>query len=329
MKGYLKVNNEEIKLLPNRLQFFPVMMFAMVMGFSGLAIVYKKAHEILGWGELIADILAYLSIVLFATILVTYLLKIFKYTEQFKQELSHPIRINFFAAISISFVLISILTKEINYDISFICFSIGAILHLFFTFNTLSFWINKAVEVQHSNPAWFIPIVGNLIVPVGGVGYFSNSVLMFYFSIGIFFWMIMLSIILNRIIFHKQFAQKFMPTLFILIAPPSIGLVAYIKMTNTLDMFAMILFNLGLFFTFLLLFMYKNFLKIQFFISWWAFTFPLATIALATMLVYSKLQEVIYLYFSYLFIVAVTIVVAIVAVNTVKHMLKREICIME
>ncbi len=323
------MNNEEIKLVPNRLQFFPVMMFAMVMGFSGLAIVYKKAHEILGFSIVVADILAYLSIALFITILVTYITKIFKYNDQFKQELSHPIRINFFAAISISFVLISILTKPMNYDIAYFCFFIGALLHLFFTFNTLNFWINKSVEIQHSNPAWFIPIVGNLIVPVGGVGFFSNTILMFYFSIGIFFWIIMLSIILNRIIFHKQFAPKFMPTLFILIAPPSIGLVAYFKMTQTIDMFAMILFNLGLFFTLLVLFMYKKFLKIQFFISWWAFTFPLATVALATLLMYEQLHDSIYLYLSYGLILFLTIVITIVAYNTILHMLKKEICIME
>jgi tellurite resistance protein len=136
----------------------------------------------------------------------------------------------------------------------------------------------------HSNPAWFIPIVGNLIVPIGGVGFVDNALLLFYFSIGIFFWIIMLAIILNRIIFHHQFAQKFMPTLFILIAPPSIGLLSYFKLTQSLDMFANILFNLGLFFTLLLLFMYQSFLHIKFFISWWAFTFPLATIALASML---------------------------------------------
>ena len=99
------------------------------------------------------------------------------------------------------------------------------------------------MDIHHSNPAWFIPIVGNLVVPVGGVGIFSNEILMFYFSIGIFFWIIMLSIILNRIIFHKQFAAKFMPTLFILIAPPSVGLLAYFKMFQTLDLFAVILYS--------------------------------------------------------------------------------------
>lgn len=323
------MEEENIKRIPNRLEFFPVTIFAVVMGLSGLSLVLKKAHEVLNFSAIFGNILSVLTVIVFVAILGTYLVKILKYTRIVKEELNHPVRINFFAAISISFILISMIIKSTNEDISFILFYIGALLHLFFTFYTLRFWITQNIEILHSNPAWFIPIVGNLIVPIGGIGYLDNSILMFYFSIGIFFWIIMFTIILNRIIFHHQFAQKFIPTLFILIAPPSIGLLSYFSLTQSLDMFANILFNLGLFFTLLLLFMYKNFLNIKFFISWWAFTFPLATITLATMLMYEQTNKPFYAYLSYFFILFLSLVVAIVAYNTLKHIFKKEICIME
>ena len=320
---------EAIKRIPNRLEFFPVMMFAIVMGLSGLSLVLLKAHEVLNLSAVLGNIVSLLAVMVFIVILGTYMLKIVKYTQMVKEELAHPVRINFFAAISISFILISMIIKSVNANVAFLLFCIGAALHLFFTFYTLRFWITQNVEILHSNPAWFIPIVGNLIVPIGGVGFIDNAILLFYFSIGIFFWIIMLAIILNRIIFHHQFAQKFMPTLFILIAPPSIGLLSYFKLTGTLDMFAHILFNLGLFFTLLLIFMYQSFLNIKFFISWWAFTFPLATIALASMLMFEQTNKAFYAYISYFFILFLTIVVIIVAYNTLKHILKKEICIME
>jgi tellurite resistance protein len=248
------MDNESIKLVPNRLQFFPVMMFAIVMGLSGLSLVYGKAHEVLGVNKIFYELLSYFTIAVFFIILITYFTKMMKYHDEVKQEFSHPIRINFFAAISISFILVSILFRPINIQVSLSLFTVGTVLHLFFTFYTLSFWINKSLNIQHSNPAWFIPIVGNLIIPVGGVGFLSNSVLMYFFSIGIFFWIIMFAIILNRIIFHDQFAQKFMPTLFILIAPPTVGLLAYYKMSHEFDIFAMILYNLGLFFYTIIIF---------------------------------------------------------------------------
>jgi len=320
---------EEIKRIPNRLEFFPVMMFAIVMGLSGLSLVLLKAHAVLNLSAILGNVVSFLAVIVFVVILGTYALKIIKYTQMVKDELAHPVRINFFAAISISFILISMIVKNINENVAFVLFIMGALLHLFFTFYTLRFWITQNVEILHSNPAWFIPIVGNLIVPIGGVGFVDNAILLFYFSVGIFFWIIMLSIILNRIIFHHQFAQKFMPTLFILIAPPSIGLLSYFKLTGSLDMFAHILFNLGLFFTLLLIFMYQSFLHIKFFISWWAFTFPLATIALASILMFEQTNGAFYAYLSYFFILFLTIVVIIVAYNTLKHIIKKEICIME
>ena len=45
----------------SRLQFFPVMMFAVIMGFSGITLAYKKASEILLLPEIIYQILSYIT----------------------------------------------------------------------------------------------------------------------------------------------------------------------------------------------------------------------------------------------------------------------------
>jgi len=322
--------DESIKSIPsNRLQFFPIMMFATIMGLTGLALVYQKVNEVLTFPLILSKILGYGSTVLFFILIISYLMKIIKFRNEVKAELSHPIRVNFFAAVSISIMLIAVFYKSTLPMFSEILFYIGAGLHLFFTFYTIKFWINNNLEVVHSNPAWFIPIVGNLIVPIAGVGFVNDSVLYFYYSIGIFFWIILFSIILNRIIFHKQFAPKFMPTLFILIAPPAIGFVSYIKLTNSLDFFAHMLFSLGLFFTILVFVMYKNYINIQFFISWWAFTFPMAAITLATILMYELSHFWFYSVLVYFFTAVTSIIVFLVAKETISHMFKKEICIME
>ena len=313
----------------NRLQFFPIMMFAIVMGFSGLTIVFQKAAAWFGFPHLLGISLAYIDTAIFAIISITYLVKMARYPAETKQEFNHPVRINFFAAISISLLLLAIIYNEISMSIAKFFWYPGAILHLFFTFYTLSFWINRNLEINHSNPAWFIPIVGNVLVPVGGAAFIDQSILMFYFSTGIFFWIIMLPIIFNRIIFHHQMAEKFIPTLFILIAPPAVGVIAYFKMTHSFDFFASFLYNIGLFFTLLLFFMYKSFMKLKFFISWWAFTFPLAAVTISTMLAYHKTGNAAYNILSYLFLAVTTIVVLIVAYQTVIHMKIREICIQE
>ena len=321
---------EMIKSIPSdRLQFFPIMMFAIVMGLAGLTLVYKKVSEALFLPSIIYLVMMICTTIIFFIILYFYLLKIMKHKNEVKKEFSHPIRINFFAASSISILILSMIYRNTIDPLAQIFFIVGAVFHIFFTFYTIKFWINNNLEMQHSNPAWFIPIVGNLIVPIAGKGFIDDSVLYFYFSIGIFFWIILFSIILNRIIFHNQFAPKFMPTLFILIAPPAIGFISYVKLTGNLDFFAQILFNLGLFFTILVFVMYKNFINIKFFISWWAFTFPMAAITLATILMYELTHKGFYAILSYILMVITSVIIVLVARQTIIHMNKKEICIME
>jgi len=313
----------------NRVKFFPIMMYAMVMGMSGLTMMYQKTALCLGFSEMIGTVLMVLSTALFAVISLIYLGKYIKYAPVVKKEFSHPIRLNFFAAISISMLMLAIIYKEVNVNISALFWYGGTALHFYLTMHTISFWINHNQELDHSNPAWFIPVVGNVLVPVGGIGFASQGVLMYFFSCGIFFWVILFAILLNRIIFHHQLAVKFMPTLFILIAPPAVGFIAYYKMFGVIDFFATMLFNLALFFTLLVAFMYKNFVKIKFFISWWAFVFPLAAMSISAMLMYHEIKDAMLLALSYVMVGVTTVVISIVLYQTVAHMFKGEVCVQE
>ncbi|MCD4758900.1 MAG: SLAC1 anion channel family protein [Arcobacteraceae bacterium] len=305
------------------------MMYAIVMGMSGLTITYQKAALWLNFPHIIGSSLMYLTTAIFVGVSITYGMKLFTYASAVKNEFSHPVRINFFAAVSISMLMLAIIYKEEFPTVSAIFWYPGVLLHFYLTMHTIAFWIKDNQELSHSNPAWFIPIVGNVLIPVGGIGFASNGVLMYFFSVGIFFWIILFSLILNRIIFHHQLAVKFMPTMFILIAPPAVGFIAYFKLFGVIDTFAMMLFNLALFFTFLVAFMYKSFLKIQFFISWWAFVFPIAAMAISSMLMYHVLNDFALMMLSYVMIAATTVIILIVIYQTVLHMTKNEICIQE
>ncbi|MEA1914321.1 MAG: SLAC1 anion channel family protein [Campylobacterota bacterium] len=324
-----ELKQEEQPKEQNRLKFFPIMMYAIVMGMSGLTITYQKAGEWLGFPHIFGTIFMIITTAIFFIVTAIYLKKYFTYKMAVKKEFAHPIRINFFAAVSISMLMLAIIYKEVNPTISAIFWYPGTLLHFYLTMHTIVFWINNNQELAHSNPAWFIPIVGNILVPVAGVGFASTGILMYFFSVGIFFWVILFAVILNRIIFHHQLAGKFMPTLFILIAPPAVGFIAYFKLYGQIDAFAMVMFNLGLFFTLLVAFMYKNFLKIKFFISWWAFVFPIAAMAISSMLMYTKTQDPILLVLSYVMVAVVSAIIAVVIYQTIIHMKKHDICIQE
>ena len=75
-----------------------------------------------------------------------------------------------------------------NHSVAHGFWIVGVTVHLVFTLYVMSVWIHhEGLEVHHINPAWFIPVVGNVLVPIAGthLGYTETS--WFFFSIGIVF----------------------------------------------------------------------------------------------------------------------------------------------
>jgi tellurite resistance protein len=312
------------------LEHFPVQLFAIVMGLSGLAIVFAKAYHLLDFSYWFYATILFIDTVLFLVIFTAYMLKLLHYTDAVKKEFYHPIKSSFMAAISISFLLLSIAYYDFAPTLSVLLWYIGAPLQLAFTLIVIRYWIHNELKVVHSNPAWFIPIVGNVLVPIIGVEAAPVYVSLFFFSLGMFFWIVLFTIMMNRIIFHHPLAQKLVPTFFIFIAPPAVGFVSYLRITDgSIDMFAMFLYFIALFTLLLLLFMIRMYDTKVFYISWWAYTFPLAAITIATLM----MQMIFHNTFTYLasmgLIAFTTLVVGFVAFKTIQAYRAKRICISE
>jgi tellurite resistance protein len=212
-----------------------------------------------------------------------YAAKVIKFKAAASKEWAHPIKMNFVPAVSISLILLSIAWLPISAPYSKLLWTAGVVLHLILTLYVMTQWMHHSkFEIVHLNPAWFIPVVGNILVPIAGVEHAPIEVSWFFFSIGIIFWPVLLTIIMYRVIFHASMPERLMPTLFILIAPPAVGFISYLKLTGEVDAFAQLLYHSALFFTLLLFTQVRHFASLKFFLSWWAYSFPLAAITIAT-----------------------------------------------
>lgn len=312
------------------LEYFPVQLFAVIMGVSGLAIVFAKAYHLIDMPYWIYGTVLLVDTILFLGIFTAYMFKWLLYPEAVKKEFYHPIKSSFMAAISISFLLVSIAYYDFAPTVSILLWYIGAPLQLAFTLIIIRFWVHNDLKVVHSNPAWFIPIVGNVLVPVVGVEAAPVWLSLFFFALGMFFWIVLFTIMMYRIVFHHPLAKKLVPTLFILIAPPAVGFVSYIRMTNgSIDMFSMFLYFIALFTLLLLLFMVRMFDTKQFFISWWAYTFPLAAMTISTLLLHMALHTTLTYLGSLLLMLLTTLVVGFVTIRTVQECRAQKICIEE
>jgi tellurite resistance protein len=313
-----------------RLKFFPVSFFAVIMGLTGFAIALQRAETILNFPAGFGQIFTWLSAGIFILLIVLYAGKLLRFRQEVQKELAHPIRLSFFPTVSISIVLLSIALHPTNSCASFLLFVVGASLHLVFTLYVLSRWIGQTTfEIHHSNPSWFIPVVGNILIPIVGVEYELIEISWFFFSVGLMFWLVFQTIIFNRIIFHHPLPERLVPTLFILIAPPAVGFIAYVKLVGAVDNVARVLYYFALFIVLLLVTLYRKFYGIKFFLSWWAYSFPLAAITMASMLMFSKTGMNFYQFLSWFFLAVLGIVIAMLTIKTLKAVANREICVEE
>lgn len=267
------------------LMHVPVPLFAVVMGITGLGIAWRKAAHVLHVPALVGEAVVALAAVLFVAIAGLYALKWARFPQAVAHEFNHPIRANFFPAASIGLLLLSIGALPHSEALALALWTVGATAHVSLTVTLLKRWILRDTQIVHSNPAWFIPIVGNILVPLTGMHFGQEEVSWFFFSIGVVFWMVLLTVVIYRIVFHAPLPAKLLPTLFILLAPPSIGYLSYMALTGgeaaVLDGFARVLLYIALFKALLLVAMAPTFFKVPFAVSWWAFTFPSAALTVA------------------------------------------------
>lgn len=315
--------------MKNKIQNFPVTSFSAVMGLTGLSIVLGKFYHLQLIPKIFYDVSLFFVLSVFLLFILMYSLKFVLFPEEVKGDFNHKIRTNFFSAISISLLLLSVAFYTYYPLLAIPIWWVGLILHTFLTFRTIRFWIENSFDIKQFNPAWFIPVVGNLLIPITGVDLLPSIVSYFYFAVGLFFWIILFSLFLYRTIFHDHLPEKFIPTFFILLAPPAIGFVSYIRLTASWDNFSLLLLLLSYFFLILLATMYKKFFGLRYYISWWAFTFPLTAVTVASLVALQITKYIEFLIISWLMLGVTLIAILIVSAHTIKNIVSGEICVKE
>jgi tellurite resistance protein len=140
-------------------------------------------------------------------------------------------------------------------------------------------------QVAHATPAWIIPVVGlldvPLAVPVLGLPP-MHGLMVFALAVGLFFAVPLFTLIFSRLLFEPPLPDALKPTLLILVAPFAVGYSTYTLTTGQTDVFAQALFMLMLFVLAVLIGQLRHLpICCPFRVSWWAVSFPLAASAIA------------------------------------------------
>ncbi|MEO8938397.1 MAG: hypothetical protein ABI277_09360 [Burkholderiaceae bacterium] len=103
-------------------------------------------------------------------------------------------------------------------------------------------------------------------------------------AVGLFFAVPLFTLIFSRLLFEPPLPDPLQPSLMILLAPPSVGMSAYVATTGQVDLFAQALYALTLFLLAVLVSRLRSLTRCcPFGVSWWAVSFPLAAAAIAAL----------------------------------------------
>lgn len=326
---------------PMRLQNFHITFFAIALGMAGFALVVQKlagtgGSGLLPWLETTATVLVYLALAVFAATLLLTLAKLIRYPKEIARELNHPVKLNFFPLIAKILLVLSVIYLERNMSVSYGLWLAGAVLQFAASLIIISTWMRHThFAIEHMSPAWFIPVVGSLIVPIAGVAHGFVEISWFFFAVGLVFWMILFAIATYRMVFHEPISERLMPTLFILFAPPAIALIAYTKLTAMTeagigpDVFARLLYFISLFLFMLVFMRIRELVRVKFYLSWWAYSFPLAAHTLATLVMFHLTHVAFYKKLALAEAGLLALIVALLIIRTIRAASRAELCVEE
>lgn len=316
----------------DRLTHFPVSLFSAVMGLGGVALAWRRATRV--WDVPSWPFETFLALAILAFILVAglYALKWVRHTDAARAELRHPVRMAFAPTITISILILATALSDLAPTVATVLWWIGAVTHFVAMVAVISAWFERAdITAGTITPAWFIPVVGNVVTPLAAPEIGSIDLAWFSFGVGVVFWLALLPLLLQRLLTHEHpLPDKLLPTMAIFTAPPAVAMVSWQSLTGAqADPVSRILFAAAMIFLVLLLAQAARLRRLPFAVTYWAYTFPTAAAAVAALAMADQTTLVAHDVVAVALLALATILVLFVSALTARAAARREICVPE
>jgi len=274
---------------PAPLKFFASAWFALVMGLTGLALAWHRAAPVMG--ELagsVAFVLACTAAAVFVALAAAYVARARRYPDAFREDFTHPVRHPFLAAIPVSVILLATAAVAISGPTALAnaAWWLGSVAQFAVTVWVVAKWWRGnqpgGLAWASLTPALFIPIVGNVLVPLAGVPLGHGDWSAAQFAIGAFFWPVVHVLILVRLATQGSWPERLQPAVFIFVAPPAVIGLALVQFGAPAAL-AWGAWGIALFSLVAALTQWRRIAALPFAIPHWALSFPLAAFAALTL----------------------------------------------
>jgi tellurite resistance protein len=202
--------------------------YAIVMGLGGLALAWHRAVPLMGdMADGVALVTGAVAGAIFLALLVATLLRWRLHPAAWAEDRRHPVRHTFVATLPIATMLLGTLAVTLfgPSRAADALWWAGSASQLVVTAWVLQRWWRPDsghLPWAAVTPALLIPIVGNVLAPLGGVPLGHTDWAAAQFGVGLVFWPVVLVLLVVRIATQGMPPERLLPTFFVLVAPPTV-----------------------------------------------------------------------------------------------------------
>jgi len=310
----------DILINPQHQHNLPVSAFGMVLGLAGLANCWAAAAHLWRFDNLAANALHGVAALTWLALVLLYAIKYRTHRDDVEAEWNHPILCCFFSLIPVSTMLVGMSAQPWLPTLGKVMIYAGAVVQLSFSAYRSSSFLGGRRRMADTTAIMYLPTVaGNFVsaIALSAIGHANIGKI--FFGAGVFAWLSLESIILQRVYFSTEAEPQIWPTHGILLAPPAVGAVAYFAIGGAhADWLMFALLGYAILLLLFLARMIPSFMQTGFTPAYWSFSFGLTALALGWLKVAGVDADPVYTWLAGWFFTLANVALAMLAYKTLR-----------
>ncbi len=256
----------------------PLNTLAIAFGLAGLAGVWTTAGRLLGVSDVVGQVLWGVVVVAWVWLIVAHLRRGARSEESLASQLRHPAQGPIAALVPVVGMLIGADLYRFVPWAGAALVIVSIVVGALFAGWILAYWHAGSLPPEAFHGGYLLPTVGaGLIAATTSFRIGLPGLAVGAFAVGVFFWVVISTVLLARLAFFPPLPAALTPTCAILLAPPAVAGTAWFTINGErADLVSTALLGLLVLMALQQLALIPRYRVLPFSLGFWSFTFPVA-----------------------------------------------------